>query len=76
MSDGYSPSPASARRQLRFSLFLQAFAALMMGGAAVVRIVAFGWDVVTILLTLAFGLIIAAGAYTWRRLRTMDPPAP
>ena len=67
MSDGFTD--ASARRQLRFSLFLQGFAALMMGGAAIVRLVAFGWDFLTALLALGFALIVAAGVFTWRRLQ-------
>ena len=60
----------ATRRQLRFSLFLQAFAAVMMGGAAIVRLVAFGWDALTVILVLAFAAIVAAGTYTVRRLRT------
>ena len=49
------PDPdAALRRQLRFSLFLQGFAALMMGGAAVIRIVSLGWDALSIVLALAF----------------------
>ncbi len=69
MSEDFSSTDASARRQLRFSLFLQCFAALMMGGAAIVRVVAFGWDILTVLLALGFVLIVAAGIFTWRRLQ-------
>ena len=38
------------RRLLRFSLFLQGFAALMMGAAFVIRAAAIGWDAVTFVL--------------------------
>lgn len=57
------------RRQLRFSLFLQAFALLMMGGALLVRVTTFGWDVVTGILALAVVVIVAATAFTMARLR-------
>ena len=43
-------SDDSNRRLLRFSLFLQGFALLMMGGALFVRVVALGWDSVSLLL--------------------------
>jgi hypothetical protein len=69
MSDGASYNDASLRRTLRFSLFLQAFAALMMGVAAVVRTVSLGWDLVTVLLGLAFALILGAMAFTWGKLK-------
>jgi hypothetical protein len=59
----------AARRQLRFSLFLQAFALLMMGVALVVRVTAIGWDVVTAVLAVAVVLIAVAGVFTLRRLR-------
>ena len=59
----------ATRRQLRFSLFLQAFAALMLIVAAGVRVAAFGWDVVTGLLLVAVVVIVAAAAWTVRRLR-------
>jgi len=66
------PHPdASLRRLLRFSLFLQGFAALMMGGATVVRAASFGWDALTALLGLAFALIVFAVVYTWRRLQAI-----
>lgn len=58
----------SLRRQLRFSLFLQAFAALMMGGAAVVRLVAIGLDAITVVLLLACAGILAAAVFTRSRL--------
>jgi hypothetical protein len=69
MSDGASYSDASLRRTLRFSMFLQAFAALMMGAAAVVRAVSLGWDLVTVLLSLAFVLILGAIAFTRGKLK-------
>ena len=68
MSDDASNGGASLRRQLQFSLFLQAFAALMMGGAAAVRLVSFGWDLLTVILALAFALILAAAVVTKRKL--------
>jgi len=59
----------STRRLIRFSLFLQGFALLMMGGALIVRALVLGWDVVTYVLA-AFALIIAgAMAWTVNRLR-------
>jgi hypothetical protein len=65
------PQDAALARQLRFALVLQGFAALMMGGAAVVRIGAFGLDVLSVILVLAFALIGLAGYFTWRRLKTL-----
>ncbi len=59
----------AARRQLRFSLFLQGFATLMMTVALVVRATAIGWDAVTLLLAGAVVAILAAAFYTLRRLR-------
>ena len=59
----------TARRQLRFALFLQAFALLMMSGALVVRVSAFGWDFVASVLAIAVLIIITAGVLTMRRLR-------
>lgn len=63
----------SLRRQLRFSLFLQGFAAVMMGGAAVVRLVAIGMDAITVVLLLACAGIVAAGAFTRSRLARLPP---
>lgn len=60
----------SARRQLRFSLFLQSFAALMMGGALVVRAGSIGWDGITGLLAVALLVILGAAAWTINRLRS------
>ena len=59
----------AARRQLRFSLFLQAFAALMMTVALVVRVLAVGWDAVAIVFLVAVAAIVAAGVWTVRQLR-------
>jgi predicted membrane channel-forming protein YqfA (hemolysin III family) len=59
----------AARRQLRFSLFLQSFAALMMVGAFAVRVTSVGWDGVTALLAGGVVIIVAAGVFTVRRLR-------
>ena len=65
----------SLRRQLRFSLFLQVFAALMMGGAAAVRLAVIGLDVITAVLIVAFAIIAGAVVWTWRKLGTLPPPA-
>lgn len=59
------------RRQLRFSLFLQGFAALMMGVAAFVRLAAFGLDALTAVFMLLCAAIVAAGVFTWTRLRAI-----
>lgn len=56
-------------RLLRFSLFLQGFALLMMGGALVVRVTMLGWDVVAAVLAVAVVVIAVAGVLTLRRLR-------
>jgi len=72
----FVPDPEGAlRRALRFSLFLQGFAALMMGGAAVVRLLAFGWDALTLLLALGFALIVALGFFTWTKLQSFATPS-
>lgn len=60
----------AARRQLRFSLFLQAFAALMMTVAFVVRVLAIGWDAITVVLLAAVLVILSAAGWTISRLRT------
>jgi hypothetical protein len=59
----------AARRQLRFSLFLQSFAILMMGGALVVRATSVGWDAVTLVLAGGVVVIVAAAVFTLSRLR-------
>lgn len=58
------------RRLLRFSLFLQGFALLMMGSACVIRAAAIGWDAVTFVLAGFATAIVAAMVFTVRRLRT------
>jgi len=62
-------SGAVARRQLRFAVFLQAMALLMMGGAAVLRAVKIGFDPLTIVLGVLAILIAVALAFTTRQLR-------
>lgn len=59
----------ATRRQLRFSLFLQGFAILMMTVALVVRATSAGWDAVTGVLAVA--VLVIAGALVWtiRQLR-------
>jgi hypothetical protein len=56
-------------RLLRFSLFLQGFALLMMGGALIVRVTMLGWDTVAAVLAGAVVVIVIAGVLTLRRLR-------
>ena len=63
----------AARRQLRFSLFLQGFALLMMGGALVVRVSSFGWDLVSGIMALAVVIIAGTSAFTIARLRAGRP---
>jgi hypothetical protein len=59
----------ATRRLLRFSLFLQGFALVMMGGALIVRVAVLGWDAVAAVLAGAVVIIVIAGALTFRRLR-------
>lgn len=59
----------ATRRQLRFSLFLQSFAVLMMTVALVVRVTSTGWDAVAGVLAVAVLLILGALVWTARRLR-------
>ena len=61
----------SLRRQLRFSLFLQGFAALMFGVAFIVQVVAAGFEPLTILFGVAFLLLGALMAFTISRLRRL-----
>lgn len=63
----------SARRQLRFSMVLQIAAFAMLFGAFVIRILALGWDLVSMFLLL--GSVIVAAALTWtvRTLRSSTP---
>ncbi len=57
------------RRQLRFSLFLQGFAVLMLGAAAGVRLAAFGFDAVTAILLVALVAVVGAAIFTWTKIR-------
>ena len=59
----------ATKRQLRFSLFLQSFALLMLGGAAVVRVTSIGWDAVTLLFIAGVVLVVAVMVFTVSRLR-------
>ena len=59
----------ATRRQLRFSLFLQGFAILMMTVALAVRATSVGWDAVTAVLAVAVLLIAGALVWTLRQLR-------
>ena len=61
----------AVRRQLRFSLFLQGFAALMFGAAFVVRAFAVGFDVLTVVFGVLLLLIIGAMAFTTSKLRQL-----
>jgi hypothetical protein len=63
-------SDEATRRQLRFSLFLQCFAALMMLVALSVRVTAIGWDGISAVLAIALAVFVAAGVFTFRWLRT------
>ncbi len=62
----------ATRRQLRFSLFLQSFAIVMLGAAAGVRLFAFGFDAVTAVLLVALLVVIAATGYTWTKMRSIQ----
>jgi hypothetical protein len=59
----------SNRRLLRFSLFLQGFALLMMGGALIVRVMVLGWDMGALLFAGLVAVIAAAMGWTVNRLR-------
>lgn len=61
----------SLRRQLRFSLFLQGFAALMFGVAFAVQVVVAGFEAITILFGVAFLLLVGLIAFTASRLRRL-----
>ena len=65
-----SPIDGPSRRTLRFSLFLQGFALLMMGGALIVRALVLGWDITTVFLALLVLLIVGAMMWTISRLRS------
>ncbi len=59
----------ATKRQLRFSLFLQSFALLMLGGAAVVRVTSIGWDGITLLFIAGVLLVVGVMVFTVSRLR-------
>ncbi len=58
------------RRQLRFSLFLQGFAACMIGLALAVRLVNQMFDLWTLLFIIVLAIVIAAFFFTQRKLRS------
>jgi len=60
----------STKRQLRFSLFLQGFAALLFGTVTVVRATAEGIDALTALFALGFLLACGALFLTVRYMRS------
>lgn len=59
----------STRRLLRFSLFLQGFALVFMGGAMIVRASLIGWDTVTFVFAAFVLVIVGALVWTVNRLR-------
>lgn len=60
---------AVSRRQLRFAVFLQAMALLMMGGACILRAVKIGFDPLTIILGVLVILIAVSLTFTTRQIR-------
>ncbi len=60
----------STKRQLRFSIFLQGFTALLFGTATVVRVTAGGLDVLTAVFAIGFLLACGALLLTLRYLRS------
>jgi len=60
----------STKRQLRFSLFLQGFAALLFGTVTVVRATAMGIDMLTVVFGLGFLLACGALILTLRYMRS------
>lgn len=62
----------AVRRQLRFSLVLQIVAAALLAGAAIIRWVAFGVDLLDAVLLLVAGLAVAAAIWTRRQLRALN----
>lgn len=62
-------SSDSTRRTLRFSLFLQGFALLMMGGALIVRVTVLGWDAAALMFAALVVVIAGAMGWTVNRLR-------
>ena len=59
----------STRRLLRFCLFLQGFAFLMMGGALIVRALVLGWDSIAWILAVLLVVIAGSAVWTVNRLR-------
>jgi hypothetical protein len=58
------------RRQLRFSLFLQGFAAIMIALALGVRLVNQMFDIWSIVFAVVLVLVVAAFLFTQRKLRS------
>lgn len=63
----------SLRRQLRFAFFLQIAGATMFAGAFIVRVMALGFDPVTVLLGLVALLIVGAAVFTRRKMQDLTP---
>lgn len=59
------------RRQLRFALFLQIAGAVLFGVACIVRAVALGVDLVTVMFGFVALLILGAVMVTSRKLRSL-----
>lgn len=64
------PMDPVMRRQLRFSLFLQGFAAIMIALALGVRLANQMFDIWSIVFTVALVLVVAAFLFTQRKLRS------
>lgn len=59
----------ATRRLLRFSLFLQGFAFVMMGATLIIYTASFGWTTISWILTIVLVLIAGTGIWTVTRLR-------
>lgn len=59
----------ATRRLLRFSLFLQGFAFVMMGATLIIYTASFGWTTISWILTIVLALIAGTGIWTVTRLR-------
>lgn len=65
------PTPReTTRRTLRFSLFLQSFALLVLSAALIVRVSVLGWDLVAFFFVIGVLLIVGAVAFTLNRLKS------
>lgn len=64
------PMDPATRRQLRFSLFLQGFAALMISLALGVRLANQMFDIWSIVFAVVLVLVVAAFLFTQRKLRS------